>query len=170
MNKENINKAIAVMKRAKNLQMTAWQNSSKIAQTEEELHTCGNSACFAGYIAISPEFPGTCDSCGVPEIDFEDGWKLRGGPAIQHWFELDEDTPQGLAVHMIIYGNLPVGLEIHEVNESTIAEETEPHIRDELKVAYRINEMVGGTPWEDWKPEHVIKILEALRDGEFDEV
>lgn len=169
MNKENINKAIAVMKRAKNLQMTAWQNSYEIAQTEDELHTCGNTACFAGYIAISPEFPGTCNEFGVPEMAFGDGGKVLGSWAILHWFELDEDTPQGLAVHVVIYGNLPIGLEIQDVNVSTLAEETEPHIRDEMKIAYRINKMVGGTSWENWKPEHVIKILEALRDGEFDE-
>ena len=63
MNCERIQAAIAMMKRAipRYFDMTDWQNERpghiiEIAQTESELHTCGNTACFAGHLALSPEF------------------------------------------------------------------------------------------------------------------
>lgn len=55
-NIENVKLAIQVMKQATNLDMRSWQNcndSRKYAHSIEELHTCGNTACFAGYLAIS---------------------------------------------------------------------------------------------------------------------
>ncbi len=43
--------------------MLRWQSTAShpsslkhCARTEEELHACGNKACFAGYFAISPEW------------------------------------------------------------------------------------------------------------------
>ncbi len=62
MNIENIDKAIAVMERAKvqkSLDMVNWQSVSyehQVVNSEAELHACGNKACFAGHIAISPEW------------------------------------------------------------------------------------------------------------------
>src|SRR5690606_8145741 len=60
MNTENINKAIAVMERVKKrcdvFDLSDWQWSNDVCQTEEELHKCGTSACFAGWVGISPEF------------------------------------------------------------------------------------------------------------------
>ena len=68
MNLTNVNKAIAVMERVKargdDLDMCVWQqrrrpangNSRMLKTAEEELHTCGTSACFAGWVAVSPEF------------------------------------------------------------------------------------------------------------------
>ena len=63
MNCERIQAAIAMMERAipRYFDMTNWQDEQpghikQIAQTESELHTCGNTACFAGHLALSTEF------------------------------------------------------------------------------------------------------------------
>ena len=76
MNRERIQAAIAMMKRdiARYFDMTNWQNEPhghiiQIAQTESELHACGNTACFAGYLALSPEFQkagGSVSKIGAP--------------------------------------------------------------------------------------------------------
>ena len=54
--------------------MTNWQNKGnsyvpRIAQTESELHACGNTACFAGHLALSHEFQkagGSVSKIGAP--------------------------------------------------------------------------------------------------------
>lgn len=57
MNIENLNKAIAVMTRAGKVSMIKWQViHGEVKETEEELHKCGTAACFAGWIAVSPEW------------------------------------------------------------------------------------------------------------------
>ena len=76
MNRERIQSAIAMMKRAipRYFNMTNWQNEPhghiiQIAQTESELHACGNTACFAGHLALSPEFQkagGSVNKIGAP--------------------------------------------------------------------------------------------------------
>jgi len=76
MNCERIQAAIAMMERAipRYFDMTNWQDEQpghikQIAQTESELHTCGNTACFAGHLALSPEFQdagGLVSKIGAP--------------------------------------------------------------------------------------------------------
>lgn len=61
MNIEHMNSAIAIMLRAKehnSIYMDFWQRkkSGQVVFTESELHACGNTACFAGHVAISDEF------------------------------------------------------------------------------------------------------------------
>ena len=63
IDRERIQNAIAMMKRVthRHFDMANWQNEphghiKRIAQTESELHGCGNTACFAGHLALSPEF------------------------------------------------------------------------------------------------------------------
>lgn len=95
MNIENMNSAIALMLRAKehnSINMAFWQLQSKasnkarptIVLTEAELHACGNTACFAGYVAISEEFQkagGTaCLSTGTPALGGS-----KGEEAIALW-------------------------------------------------------------------------------------
>lgn len=77
MNIENINKTIAIMERAKerhSVYMPYFQtpaDNEVLVYTETEFHACGNSACMAGHIAISPEWletPGNTTSFdGSPE-------------------------------------------------------------------------------------------------------
>ena len=78
MNRERVQAAIAMMKDVthRHFNMTGWQNKghshvSRIitAQTESELHACGNTACFAGHLALSPEFQkagGSVNKIGAP--------------------------------------------------------------------------------------------------------
>ena len=76
MHRERIQSAIAMMKRVTHryFDMTNWQNEPhghiiQIAQTESKLHTCGNTACFAGHLALSPEFQdagGLVSKIGAP--------------------------------------------------------------------------------------------------------
>lgn len=59
MRLDRLEQAIAVMQRAGKVDMRAWQDFATrqdIRHTEKELHACGNSACFAGWLAVSPEF------------------------------------------------------------------------------------------------------------------
>lgn len=68
MNKERILSAIELMRNAQNLSMCFWQGDkvikdegrsnaiTNICPSIEELHSCGNTACFAGYLAISQPF------------------------------------------------------------------------------------------------------------------
>lgn len=105
MNIENMNSAIAIMIRAKehnSIDMDFWQkkNADKVVTTETELHACGNTACFAGHVAVSPEFKlsgGTaCRLNGSPEFD-----RGRGHEAIQFWLEITEGEAECL-----VYGAL----------------------------------------------------------------
>ncbi len=101
MNKVNIKKAIAIMERAKmhekSFYMCLWQEGSshsEIAETEETLHTCGYTACFGGWVALSPEFHedgGWLGECGEPCFkDEEDQY------AIQAWLDIDQNTAANL--------------------------------------------------------------------------
>lgn len=65
MNIQNLKSTLAVLKRAQNLNMSTFQSvcvdpkrneALLVASTEEELHQCGNSACIAGYMAVSKEW------------------------------------------------------------------------------------------------------------------
>ena len=79
MNRERIQSAIAMMKRAipRHFNMSDWQNKDhsyflQIAQNETELHGCGNTACFAGHLALSPEFQkagGSVSITGAPSFN-----------------------------------------------------------------------------------------------------
>jgi hypothetical protein len=76
MNRERIQDAITMMKDVthRHFNMSGWQSKDHsyvlwIAQTESELHACGNTACFAGHLALSPEFQkagGSVSKTGAP--------------------------------------------------------------------------------------------------------
>lgn len=159
MNKERIKYAISIMEQAENLYMGTWQevDSHTVATTIKDLHTCGNTACFAGYIALSPLFKaegGVVDSCGEPIMG-----EKRGDEAILKFFEMDEKyTPLMWA---IVYGHL---------GDLFVGEYQDPmKVRDlNDEVLHQVNEICELTPWDEWEPKHVISVLEALLDGEFD--
>ena len=76
MNRENIQKAIRVMERVRDqnyeFDMRNWQTPGDgiFLAAEKDAVACGTACCFAGWIAISPEFKGQLmvDSYGVPYI------------------------------------------------------------------------------------------------------
>jgi hypothetical protein len=81
----NLKTTLAILKRAEKLNMYAFQMNKydddcgydytpDIASTEAELHKCGNSACIAGYVAVSPEwraFGGLVGADGGPILPRE---------------------------------------------------------------------------------------------------
>ena len=93
MNRERIQSAIAMMKRAipRYFNMTDWQNKDhsyflQIAQTESELHACGNTACFAGHLALAPEFQkagGSVSKTGAPVFN-----GLLEASAVAEYFDI----------------------------------------------------------------------------------
>lgn len=83
LNVTNLDSAIAIMLRAdahNSVNMVDWQSDSEgatfkeigggiMCETEEALHACGNKACFAGHLAVAPEFiasGGSCEDGGIP--------------------------------------------------------------------------------------------------------
>lgn len=111
MNIQNIDKAIAIMQRAEAAQsfnLTHWQSNhvghvtpvreTSAVTSEEELHRCGNKACFAGHIAISKEFQedlGCVSELGYPII-----LGRSASDAIAYWLGIDPL----IASHMVYYG------------------------------------------------------------------
>lgn len=92
MNVKRIKHAIKLMKKAKNLNMVEWQNhedSGGLAHSVKELHACGNSACFAGYVGISKPFKkagGRVNSLGDPLFNTQ-----SGSLAISDYFDISYD-------------------------------------------------------------------------------
>jgi len=93
MNRERIQAAIAMMKDVTHryFNMTEWQNKAHsyvlwIAQTESELQGCGNTACFAGHLALSPEFQkagGSVSKIGAPIFN-----GVRYAEAVAEYFDI----------------------------------------------------------------------------------
>jgi hypothetical protein len=104
MNKQNVLKAITIMERAKahgSVCMTDWQSGGVMdtQQTEQGLHACGNTACFAGHIAISPEWKidgGIIGRFGEPSMNGSSPTKC-----IAEWLDVDRRIATSL-----IYGDL----------------------------------------------------------------
>lgn len=103
MNKQRVEQAIDMMRNAKNLDMSDWQihaaGTKRNVNSIEELHSCGNTACFAGYLAISPEFHAAGGSCG-----------LNGTPVIDNGLAADDAVARYLDIspslaHAIVYGH-----------------------------------------------------------------
>jgi len=96
-NIDRLQDAIAIMRISKNLDMRSFQNtfdSLKISDSIASLHACGNTACFAGYIAISPMFQnagGTCGNKGSPKFN----GKYSSG-ALAEYFEISPDLADKL--------------------------------------------------------------------------
>ena len=92
MNRENIEYMIGIMEEAEALDMNYFQNTSTFmepsSETIEELHKCGNTACFAGYMAISDKFQkdGGQSSEGAPKIN-----KLYEDQAVAYWLDISEE-------------------------------------------------------------------------------
>lgn len=121
MNVENINFAIEVMKSAKNLQMETFQdvNGDEIACTIDDLHRCGNTACFVGYLSLTDKYKEfvintytqdslkdiKVDTDGTV-IDYDDDTDFDNSSEyyLSRFLDIKEDTAHGL-----IYGNRGFG-------------------------------------------------------------
>jgi hypothetical protein len=93
----NIDKAIAIMKRAGWLDMSMWQYGYfSVVVTEEEAHECGTASCVAGWIALSPEFQadgGEVGFGGAPVLG-----EYGGDEAIAHWLEIGYEDSEALCM------------------------------------------------------------------------
>lgn len=72
MRKEHVEALKKVMQTATNLNMEEFQERRDrgYCRSIEDLHSCGNTACVAGYMALMPEFVadgGGMDDRGSPE-------------------------------------------------------------------------------------------------------
>lgn len=143
MNLTNLDITIKLMEAARQkdtLDMEYWQNrigSAYLAYNIEDLHSCGNKACLAGHIAISPEFKadgGTIIRWGSPAYLSKDGLVVdQEQYAIGRWLGIDDDL---------------AGLLIYSVGGQFDRDDrTHP---------------VYGTAWRDVQPKHVISALEEL--------
>lgn len=160
MNKKRIKYAISVMEKAKNLDMNSWQTSYNLAATITELHTCGNTACFAGYLALSPLFKEVGGAVGIVGEPVYEG--LREESAVLAFFEMDEHyLPLLRALILGQVDGLNVG---DEEFEQDLAEFSE----FERKVVQQVTDLTGGISWVEWEPKHVITVLKAILNGEFD--
>lgn len=85
MNRDNIQYTIDLLKQAQNFNINSFQfqKAHFVADSVEELHSCGNSACIAGYVGLSArwrEMGGgvhTFDGCPIPPKNYVSTKELR---------------------------------------------------------------------------------------------
>lgn len=157
MNIERLNQAINIMKRAGTIDMGFWQGDTfDTCHTESELHSCGNSACFAGWVAVSPEFQEAggahLHNSGAPIFN-----GCMGYLAIAGWLEAGGLHKE--VIELLVTGDCVVldstvqWLESIEVKVETI--------KHDPGSDYSCAHLEG---WCMYEAQDVIKILEALRD------
>lgn len=151
MHIERIKAAIKMMESARSLNMRIYQggDSTNFATTIEELHECGNTACFAGYLAISPEFQAAggrmrADS-GTPVFpnpDPEDTRFLYNAEAVAAYLEIPESIADAL-----VFGN--------------DADDEDGLDEDPGVIVYP-----RDVKFKDLKPEHVVTALTRILNRE----
>jgi hypothetical protein len=98
---KNIEKAIAIMKRAGEVDMEAWQGVwQEPVYTEEAAHECGTVCCLGGWIALSPEFHadgGSAGRYGEPII-VVNKITYANYEAIAEWLDISENKAAALCM------------------------------------------------------------------------
>lgn len=157
INLERLNQAISVMERAGKVSMGTWQGGefTDCATSESELHSCGNTACFAGWVAVSPEFQAVGGHVGTS------GWPCFGvaigSHAINRWLETRGFKAE--VIELLISGSTLISDSAVEwLRSKDISVEAEKY-RPISNYSY-----VYLNHWNKYKAQDVIKILEALRD------
>lgn len=82
MNRTNIQATIDILKQAQKFDIQTFQSGEGGAKTVEELHACGNAACIAGYVGLSPHFQavgGVLAYSDEPMFDDLTSAELRAG-------------------------------------------------------------------------------------------
>ena len=135
MNIENMRSAINIMKRAGKIDMRKWQeikNGDKALGSEEELHYCGTAACFAGWIAVSPEwkkFGGRIDErYGTPYIPIKENLDKTyySSKAIAYWLDIPKSYSIELcALNTTIKNEEYYGVEINDITKEMVIEKLE---------------------------------------------
>lgn len=138
MNRENVKYCIELMQNATSFDICDWQSGFKLRDSIDALHSCGNTACFAGYIAISEKFKndgGIQGTSGAPIIGIN-----KGSNAVAYWL----DIPERLAYSF--------------TNGDTCMQK--------LNDSYFTYSDFYEKAWCDIKPQDVIKKLNQLLNGE----
>ena len=156
INKERLEQAIAVMQRAGKVSMGTWQggNTLECATDEEGLHQCGSTACFAGWVAVSPEFQaagGRVGTSGWPCFDL-----CTGHDAINRWLETRGFKAE--VIELLVLGSTLISDSAVEwLRSKQISIDAGKHNpTSNYSYAY-LNH------WNKYKAPHVIRILEALK-------
>lgn len=137
MNIENIKITIDIMKRAmaaNSLCMYYFQNGETTEVSEKSMHACGNTACLAGHIAVSPEFKaigGIVGDDGSP-LHPDSIYTDHAPESMGLWFGVSDELAR-----YFIYNYAPC------------TADGEPHI-------------LYGVNWGNVTPTHVIAALEWL--------
>lgn len=168
MNIERLNYAIEIMRQAQNLDMTSWQDGEVVGSIVE-LHSCGNTACFAGYLAISPEWDGEVTKSGQPYYPHSEErvFSLVGANAVNEFLGMSSETHKEV-IRLVVKGI--TDYYSYSASTENNLEGLSERSKYEFELATRVGELVEDRPWVFWRPEDVIKILEALRDGHFDDI
>lgn len=159
INQERLEQAIAIMKRAGAVDMSTWQGGDEggCVATEAELHSCGNSACFAGWVAIAPEFKKVggkhLSDSGAPIFDGYVGYY-----AISEWLKAEDELHKEVIELLVTGEGAALGTTIQWLKSIGVKVEARRHEPDS---DYSYAHLVG---WRKYKAPDVIKILEALRD------
>lgn len=151
MNVDNIKYAIEVMKKAENLFMGDFQcapdkceddrnydiNEFREAETIDQLHTCGNRACFIGYLCLT------------------DVWKqFFGGMGKVLKFDTDGS---------ILYADIE---DIYTSNALSEFLDIDRELADALIYGDYDDKDFYPVNFEDVTPEHVIEKLNLILKGE----
>lgn len=158
MNIERLNQAIAIMKRAGTIDMSFWQGETfDTCHTESELHSCGNSACFAGWVAISPEFVKVggkhLPDSGAPIFN-----ERMSHYAISEWLEAEDELHKEVIELLVIGEGAVLDSTVQWLESIGVKVEAVKH---EPSSDYSYAHLEG---WCMYEAQDVIKILEALRD------
>lgn len=155
INSERLEQAIAVMRRAGKVDMRTWQ-SGQVKSSESRIHACGNTACFAGWLAVSPEF---INSGGwLSPLSGAPGFNERlGAHAVIEWLEAEGGKAEVL--ELLISNSARISSTTAEwLKSKNIQAEVG---RQESGGDYTYTHLIN---WSNFKADDVIKILEALRD------
>ncbi|MBL4590776.1 MAG: hypothetical protein JKY96_02330 [Phycisphaerales bacterium] len=103
MNRENVQASINIMQRVidrgSNFNLSYWASGGALesCKSEESYHKCGMSACWGGWVAVAPEWPGGVDEGGIPVIENCYGEGLGGVEALAYWLDVDYDVVNAIA-------------------------------------------------------------------------
>lgn len=108
MNRANIQATLDILRQAQAFDIRYFQRGAPhYVDTIEQLHACGNTACIAGYVAISPgwkAFGGVCNAGqpvlgGLTEEEIEEGDHDQIIASLMKYWELPAHD-----IASIIYG------------------------------------------------------------------
>lgn len=159
-NTENVQHAVNIMLRAASrdsVSMETFQSpgpeshiDARIVRTEEAFHACGNVACFAGHVAISPEFQSSTHGYSTFYVDASGTPRMKDLMGQTSVFDSETVMALWLGVPKLVAGMLIYRAQVKLKGSSQYLRQA-PHC-------------LYGVKWEDVKAEHVLKVLRAIQE------